>query len=235
MPSRQIIRREEAMERYFRYGLFSGSFILFVLLSMFFIASPVSATSATAPSSPITVPQGGIFLLRGSITFDQAATGYFMWGPVYWYNNGDPAENFTVENISVYWTDGTPMENVVWGDWDFPNGHEIAISDDGDGIARNGTFYVGIWLQAASRDGTPHRVDNQKIYFAMDEITLFEPTPAGFAAGPITVQVLAPSPPVGGIAFQPDKLALLAPYIILAALIAISAASVAVYWRRYRK
>ena len=41
-------------------------------------------------------------------------------------------------------------------------------------------------------------------------------------------------PPVGGIAFPPDKLALLAPYIILAALIAIPAVSVAVYWRRYR-
>jgi len=38
--------------------------------------------------------------------------------------------------------------------------------------------------------------------------------------------------PVGGIAFTPDKLALLAPYIVLAVLIAISTASVAVYWRR---
>jgi len=40
--------------------------------------------------------------------------------------------------------------------------------------------------------------------------------------------------PVGGIAFPADKLALLAPYIILAALIAIPAVSAAVYWRRYR-
>jgi hypothetical protein len=39
-------------------------------------------------------------------------------------------------------------------------------------------------------------------------------------------------PPVGGIAFAPDKLALLAPYIILAALLAIATVSVAVYWRR---
>jgi len=38
--------------------------------------------------------------------------------------------------------------------------------------------------------------------------------------------------PVGGVAFSPDKLALLAPYIILAALIAIGTVSVAVYWRR---
>jgi hypothetical protein len=53
-----------------------------------------------------------------------------------------------------------------------------------------------------------------------------------------TPSAAPPSPapaPVGGIAFSPDKLALLAPYIILAALIAIAAVSVTVYWRRYRK
>jgi parallel beta-helix repeat protein len=42
-----------------------------------------------------------------------------------------------------------------------------------------------------------------------------------------------PAPaPVGGIAFAPDKLALLAPYVILVALIAVASVSVAVYWRR---
>jgi hypothetical protein len=40
------------------------------------------------------------------------------------------------------------------------------------------------------------------------------------------------APPVGGIAFTPDKLALLAPWIILAALIVIVSVPVAVYWRR---
>jgi hypothetical protein len=49
----------------------------------------------------------------------------------------------------------------------------------------------------------------------------------------ISVVSTAPTnAPVGGIAFSPDKLALLAPYIILAALIAIAAVSVTVYWRR---
>jgi parallel beta-helix repeat protein len=46
--------------------------------------------------------------------------------------------------------------------------------------------------------------------------------------------VASPTAPVGGIAFPVDKLTLLAPYIILAALIAIGTVSVAVYWRRYR-
>jgi hypothetical protein len=48
--------------------------------------------------------------------------------------------------------------------------------------------------------------------------------------------VAGPTPaPVGGIAFPADKLALLAPYIILAALIAIVSVSIAVYWRRRYK
>jgi len=45
-------------------------------------------------------------------------------------------------------------------------------------------------------------------------------------------QVISAAAPVGGIAFAPDKLALLAPYIVLAALIAIATVSVAVYWKR---
>jgi hypothetical protein len=38
--------------------------------------------------------------------------------------------------------------------------------------------------------------------------------------------------PVGGIAFPANKITLLAPWIALAALIAIASVSVAVYWRR---
>jgi len=180
------------MDRYPKCGLISVSFILIALLSIFFIASPVSAeTSANPPSSPITVQQGKVFLLRGSITFAKPDTGYFVWGPVYWYDNGDPAENFCLENTpSVYWTDGTPVENITIDNYAIPSGWQVYIADNGSGIERNGTFYVDIWLRAASGDGTPHRLDNQKIYFAMNRITLWEPDQVTQAAGPIVVQVL---------------------------------------------
>jgi len=174
-----------------KYGLISLSLVLIILFSMLLIALPVSATSATAPSSPITVQPGKVFLLRGTITFDQADTGYFIWGPVYWYHYGDPAENFCLENTpSVYWTDGTPVENVYIDNYAIPNGWQVYIADDGSGIARNGTFTIDIWLRAASGDGTPHRPDNQKIYFAMNRITLWEPDQVTVSAGPIVVQVL---------------------------------------------
>jgi hypothetical protein len=62
-------------------------------------------------------------------------------------------------------------------------------------------------------------LNNVYNYYIRAEVTPISPAPA----------------PVGGIAFAPDKLALLAPYIILAALIAIGTVSVAVCWRRYRK
>jgi len=175
----------------FKYRWVPISLILVTILWLVIISTPVFATSATAPSSPITVRQGGVFLLRGSITFDKPDTGYFIWGPIYWYDNGNADENFCLENTPyVYWTDGTPVENIAISDYAITNGWQIDIGDDGSGIARNGTFYVDIWLRAASGDGTPHSPNNQNIYFAMDQITLWEPGTVTVPAGPIIVQVL---------------------------------------------
>jgi len=176
-----------------KYGLISISLVLIIFFSMLLIASPVSATTATPPSSPVTVQQGQVFLLRGTITLDKSSTAWFTYGPVYWYNYGDPAENFRLENTpSVYWDNnpGDPVENVSISECFVPDGWQVNIGDNGDGIARNGTFTIDIWLRAASGDGTLHRADNQDIYFAMDQITIFEPNPVGISAGPITIQVL---------------------------------------------
>jgi len=194
-----------------KYGLIPLSLILILFFSMLLIAVPVSATSATPPSSPITVQQGAVFLLRGSITFDKASAGEFSWGPVYWYNYGNENENFTLENTpSVYWVNctsnpalnGTPVENVNIYDpsipedeWYYalPNGWQIEIKDNGGGnlvIWPNGTFYVDIWLRAQGKGGVLHAPENQDIYFSMDQITVWEPGTVTVPAGPITVQVL---------------------------------------------
>jgi len=183
------------MDKDIKYVLFSVSFVLVALMSIFFIPL-VSATSATAPSSPITVQQGGEFLLRGTITFDQPDTGYFIWGPVYWYDNAsgynNPLDNFQLENTpSVYWSDGSPVENITIDNYAIPNGWQVYIADNGDGIARNGTFTIDIWLRAASPNGTPHKVGSQNIYFAMNRITLWEPDQVTQSAGPIVVNVTA--------------------------------------------
>jgi hypothetical protein len=193
------------MGRYFKSGLIFSSLTLVLLLLMFFTALPVSATTATPPDNYVAVPPGEVFLLRGTVTFDKAATGYFMWGPVYWYHNGDPAENFTLENTpSVYWEDGTPVENVSISDFTVGNvGWQIVIDDNGDGIERNGTFYVDIWLRAASGGGIPHKVDNQWIYFSMDEIILYEPGPVTVSAPPIYVDVV---PWDGTVSFELENL-----------------------------
>jgi len=181
------------VDKYFKHGLISVSLILVMLISLIIIAAPVFATTATPPDNYVSVPQGGVFLLRGSITFDKAAIGSFSWGPVGWYHNGHANENFCLENTpSVYWSDGTPVENVSISEEETASAHSITIADNGDGIARNGTFYVDIWLRAASGDGTPHKLENQWIYFAMDMIFLFEPGPMGVSAGPIYVDVTGP-------------------------------------------
>jgi len=177
----------------FKRNLTFALLILVVLISLIIIVAPVSATTASPPDNYVSVPQGGLFLLRGSITFDQAAIGSFSWGPVGWYHYGDPTENFSLENTpSVYWSDGTQVENVSISEEETANSHFITIADNGSGIERNGTFTIDIWLRAASGDGTPHKLENQWISFAMDMIFLFEPGPMGVSAGPIYVDVTGP-------------------------------------------
>ena len=175
--------------------------VLSIAVPLLITASPVSATcSATAPSSPVTVKQGDVFLLRGSITFDNPAEiGYFSWGPVYWYNYGNENENFCLENTpSVYWTSppaglnvGDPVDNIAISDYAIPDGWQVDIGDDGSGIAANGTFCVDIWLRAASGGGTLHAPGSQDISFAMGQITLNEGGIVTVPAGPITVNVTA--------------------------------------------
>ena len=166
-----------------------------LVLSMIIFTAPVSATGGTAPSGPITVQQGAVFLLRGSITFDKASAGEFSYGPVYWYSYGNENENFRLENTpSVYWSNGTPVENVSISDYAIPDGWQIDIRDNGGGnlvIWPNGTFYVDIWLRAQGYGGVLHALENQDINFAMDQITIWEPGTVTVPAGPITVQVAA--------------------------------------------
>jgi uncharacterized membrane protein len=165
------------------------------VLSIIIYAAPVSATSATAPTSPATVVQGDVFLLRGSITFDKPDQGYWIYGPVYWYSYGQENENFVLENTpSVYWTSGgtgvgNPVENISINDYAIPDGWQVDIGDDGNGLAANGTFNIDIYLRAASGDGTLHAAGDENIYFALDQITMFEPALVAVPAGPIDVNV----------------------------------------------
>jgi len=186
----------------FRCGPTLILLVIALMTSMLLIAVPVSATGGTAPSSPIKVQSGKVFLLRGSITLDKASAAEFSYGPVYWYSYGNENENFTLENTpSVYWfdcttdnsLDGQPVENVTISDYAIPDGWQIEIKDNGGGnlvIWPNGTLYVDIWLRAQGYGGVPHALENQDISFAMDQITIWEPGTVVVPAGPITVQVL---------------------------------------------
>jgi len=82
------------------------------------------------------------------------------------------------------------VENVSIDNYAIPNGWQVDICDNGDGIERNGTFYVDIWLRAKGLGGILHAPGSQDIYFAMNQITMFEPGLVPVSAGPIVVQVL---------------------------------------------
>ena len=180
--------------------------VLSIAVPLAVISTPVFAyntCTAVPPTTPMSVQQGAQFLLTGTITFDDPSyQGYFIWGPVYWYDNAsgtnDPLDNFQLENTpSVYWTNnttdpsknGSAVENVNITDYGILNGWQVVIEDNGDGIFDNGTFRIDIWLRAASPDGTPHRVGSQNIYFSMNRITMWEPDQVIQAAGPIVVNV----------------------------------------------
>ena len=64
-------------------------------------------------------------------------------------------------------------------------------------------------------------------------VLLNDDPPGGAAWYEFKLSIYTPIP-VGGIAFPPNKLALLAPWIAFAVIITIVAVTVAVYWRRYR-
>jgi hypothetical protein len=138
------------------------------------------------------------------VTFNVADTqGYFFYGPVYWYA-ASQSDNFVLENTpSVYWTSGgtgvgNPVENIQISNYAIVGGWQVDISDNGDGLAVDGTFNVDIWLRAKGSDGTLHAVGHENIYFAANQITFFEPSPGSVPAGPITVAIATeatPSPP----------------------------------------
>jgi hypothetical protein len=103
------------------------------------------------------------------------------------------------------WLDGSLIQNADWGGG-----------------------YFGQYVTLPVSEGKQHTVEADNpigVYSYGYEKAGSYAYPAGESPPP-------PAQPVGGIAFPANKLALLAPYIILAALIAIGTVSVAVYWRR---
>jgi hypothetical protein len=112
-------------------------------------------------------------------------------------------------------------------------------------ITPSGDFFIAIeWINPPSVQADPFlSFDSGPIYMRSYDYYLSSlPDDWGwglnnvynyYIRAEVTPISLAPTP-VGGVAFSPDKLALLMPYIILVALITIAGVSVAVYWRRHR-
>jgi hypothetical protein len=242
------VRRQKVSIGGFKGILLATSIVFAVVSSIVIITLPVSAggVTSTPEDTTITVVSGQTFLLRNELYFNQPAYGGYFAIAIYW-DTPSSIENFVLENApSVYWTsgpeNGLPVENVQWEN--VPTGVPIGTAwqvglwiDSADKNYIDGHFNVDVWLRAASGDGTLHQVGLENNIAYGVGISVIEQYPIITPVDNVAVDVVAPpapSPaPVGGIAFSPDKLALLAPYIILAALIAIASMSVAVYWRRH--
>ena len=169
------------------------------VLAIGFFALPVSVSAATV-STPqdtiISVQQGQTFLVRTTITLNNAAQpGYFAialhWdAPFRW-------DNYTLENTPfAYWTSGgsgvgNPVENVQTdNNILYPAGAGLYQAsvwiDSADKNYYDGTFNVDIWLRAASF-GAPHQVglENNLSYGAGVVVT--EPSPVVFSQDNVAV------------------------------------------------
>jgi uncharacterized membrane protein len=180
-------------------GLKPGSILLIfvIALSILLLATSVRAPGVIERTTEVTVVQGEVFLLRHKMYFDEPGyKGQFAF-TIYWENltpgGLKPDENFSLENWSVYWENGEPLDNVTVDEAPFHvlwmEGWKIIVSCTGEW--GDGTFYVDLWLRAASGDGTPHRpVTNHPIIYSADMIFVLEESAVIEPTSPIPVQVL---------------------------------------------
>jgi uncharacterized membrane protein len=132
---------------------------------------PVRASAFVGATIDDNVVQGKVFLLRYEMVFDSPADlGEFAMTT--WWENLSPGganrvENFTLENWRVYFpaTDND-LENVVVEQAPTAKGWKIIVkTETGKGDWRDGTFYIDLWLRAAS-NGAPHRpAENREVLY----------------------------------------------------------------------
>jgi len=106
--------------------------LIFAIVLSVVVIKPAYSTTSTGPGGTIIeVDQGEVFLLRHTVTFDQPGeTGYFLM-VIYWYDNGNRDENFALENApSIYWEDGSPVENVYYDNHKISSGWQVEVGDN---------------------------------------------------------------------------------------------------------
>jgi hypothetical protein len=161
------------------------------MLLIVFIATPIRAAGVIEIPSEVSVVQGDVFLLRHKMYFDEPVyKGSFVF-VIYWENlspgGANSEENFTLENWSVYWEDGGPLDNVGVTTGPTVKGWKITVECTGEW--GDGNFYVDLWLRAASGNGTPHRPADHLVIYSANSIMMREFSLVIVPANPITVRV----------------------------------------------
>lgn len=185
------------MTENYRSGLVPALLALALVLSLVINTSPASAGGVTSHpgGTTIFVAPGDVFLLRHELYFDDTAEGGYFTMTITWHSPSSD-ENFTLENKpSVYWSDGTPVENVVSCDENFliggiTSGWRVVVKIPAENkVWVDGHFNIDVWLRACSGDGTPHREDNQWISYGIG-IVVAENTSVITPVAPVTVRVI---------------------------------------------
>jgi len=172
---------------------------------MVFIATPASAKAFIGTNYSgqiIQVAQGGTFVLRSEIRWDEVANGYYGV-TIYWEDNNHAYDNFTVlytraffdndndnqPDAGVAMIENTTTTTVAAG----VNGTSYTFSvANWTGDPRNGYVDIEIYMLAGSR-GVPHRAwDNHTINdYGYGAVDYAEATMATFVPAVTTIKVLA--------------------------------------------
>jgi len=202
---KDMIRRQKVRTKYLSRGF---AFILLALAfatSMVFVATPASAKAFIGTNYSgqiIQVAQGGTFVLRTTIRWDEVANGYYGV-TIYWEDNNHAYDNFTVLYTRAFFdndNDNQPdagvemIENtttVTIGAGVNGTGYTFSVGNM-TGNENNGYVDIEIYMLAASR-GVVHRPwDNHTINdYGYGAIDYAEGTTASVTPDVTTIKVLA--------------------------------------------
>jgi len=172
---------------------------------MVFVATPASAKAyigSNYDGATIEVTQGGTFVLRTTIRWDEVANGYYGV-TIYWEDNNHAYDNFTVLYTRAFFdndNDNLPdggvaeIENsttLTIGAGVNGTGYTFSVANTA-GNENNGYVDIEIYMLAGSR-GVPHRAwDNHPINdFGYGAIDYAEATTATYVPMVTTIKVNA--------------------------------------------
>ena len=141
-------------------GLVSISLAFALAFSITFLATPVLAEAVISEpgGTTIEVEQGQEFVLSFRLEWDEPDAGFFAISLKWLCPENNPAENFTIDNVSAYFDNDQTINAAVTSETESPSENGtlyVKVIGTPAGENTNGQFDVDITILAGS-EGFPH-------------------------------------------------------------------------------